>query len=96
MGTVLSVIKKIFKGIIAAVRWIYADNARLREAKDRHLGTWSETANTDKAQSPKPEYTGVWDELDHLRWDLWLGGWVGQMRRTRPTKQLEKDIKKER
>jgi len=83
MGAVFSVTKKIFRGIAAAVRWIYADNARLREAKARHLGIRSETANADRAQSPKPEYTDVWDELDHLRWDLWLGGWLGQRRRTR-------------
>jgi hypothetical protein len=96
MGIVLSVIKKIFKGIIAAFRWVYADNARLREAKARHLGIRSETANADRAQSPRPQHIDVWEEVDHLRWDIWLGGWFGRMRRTHPTKKLDEDITKGR
>jgi hypothetical protein len=96
MGAVLSIIGKIFKGIIAAVKWIYADNARLREAKAGRLGIWSETANADKAQSSEPECIDVWDEIDHLRRDMWFGGWIGGRRyRTRPAKRLEGEMAKE-
>jgi len=95
MGSVISVIEKIFKGIIAAFKWVYADNARLREAKARHLGSWNEKGNTIKAQPSKSEYIDVWDELDHLRGDAWLGGWIGRKLRTRHTEKFEEEMRKE-
>ena len=84
MGSGISVIRNIFRGIVAAVKWVNADNARLREAKARGVGTPVETETADDAQPRKAQLIDPWEEIDSIRQNFWLGGWYGRSGGTYP------------
>ena len=94
MGSGISVIRNIFRGIVAAVKWVNADNARLREAKARGVGTPVETETADDAQPRKAQLIDPWEEIDNIRSDMWLGRW-GRRYTTGSMDKLKKELKRD-
>jgi hypothetical protein len=83
MGSVLSVIKKMFGGITRATNWLTPDDEKLRQARARHMGDLDEpeTATEDELndeQAQTEDNYNIWEEIDNVRTNFFFGRYLSR------------------
>lgn len=97
MGSVLSVVKKMFGGITRATNWLTADDEKLREARARHLGDLDEpeTGAEDKfkdEQTRLADNFDVWEEIDNMRTSFFFGRYLSRKIKMPRSDKLKKEL----
>jgi hypothetical protein len=97
MGSMFSVIKKMFGGIKGASNWVTADDEKLRAARARYRGDLdeSETESEDELEDEQTRVVAdfdVWEEIDNARTSFFFGQFLSRKIRMPRSDKLKKEL----